>query len=142
MADIVIREMSIEDYDKVIELWSGMAGVGLSAADSRENVARMLQRNAGFSFVAVRAGREVVGALLGGHDGRRGCLYHLAVRGDCRRAGIGRALAESCFERFKAAGIGKCHLFVFPDNQAGMRFWQNLGLTKREDLIFYSKDMA
>lgn len=139
---IVIREMNIGDYEKVFALWSRTAGVGLSAADSRESVGRMLERNAGFSFVAERDGREIAGALLSGHDGRRGCLYHLAVSEDCRGAGIGRALVESCFARFSEAGIGKCHIFVFPDNLDGMRFWQRLGLTRRDDLLFFSKEIS
>jgi len=76
--DMDIREMTIGDYDEVLALWKGTEGVGLTPADSRQNVARFLARNPGLSLVA-RAGGKIVGAVLGGHDGRKGYLYHLAV---------------------------------------------------------------
>jgi ribosomal protein S18 acetylase RimI-like enzyme len=132
--------MSIDDYPQVFALWSGTAGIGLSAADSRENIAKMLERNPGCSFVAERDGREIVGTLVCGHDGRRGCLYHLAVRPEYRRGGVGRALVDSCLARLKLAGIGRCHMQVYPDNAEGSAFWRRIGFYKRDDLHFYSKD--
>lgn len=72
---IVIREMTIQDYDEVLALWRTSEGVGLSDADSDEGVARFLDRNPGLSFVA-RDGEHLVGAVLCGHDGRRGYIHH------------------------------------------------------------------
>lgn len=138
---IVIRTMTIEDYDKVYALWTVTEGMGLSEADSPANIAKTLARNPGLSLVAEQAG-EIVGSLLCGHDGRRGCLYHLAVSAACRRAGIGRALVEGCLAGLQAEGIGKCHVFVFPDNQAGRRFWQHIGLSERDDVLFYSQELS
>ena len=88
-----IREMTMADYDGVMELLRASEGVVIRGADSREGVARYQARNPGFSFVAVDGG-AVVGCVLGGHDGRRGYLNHLAVAAVCRGRGIGRALVE------------------------------------------------
>lgn len=140
MEGIVIREMTIGDYPRVYELWAATEGVGLGPADSREGIGRMLARNAGCSFVAERDGREIVGALLCGHDGRRGCLYHLAVSPGCRKGGLGRGLVESCLAKLREAGIGRCHLHVFPDNRDGTLFWRHLGFNKRDDLHLFSID--
>ncbi len=144
---IEIREMRNEDYDEVIALWQAMEGVGLSSADSREAIARYLARNPGMSFVArqVNGGEdrpgEVVGAVLCGHDGRRGYLHHLAVRPDMRQQGLGRQLVDGCLACLQREGIDKCHLFVIKTNELGRSFWERVGWTERKSLIIMSKDI-
>lgn len=135
-----IEPMTIEDYDEAVALWQASEGVGLSSADTREAIARYLARNPGMSFVA-RSGGALVGAVLCGHDGRRGYLHHLAVRPDCRRQGIGRALVERCLAALGEQGIDKCHLFVFKANERGRAFWERNGWSERVTLVIMSKDI-
>ena len=90
----IIRDMTMADYDEVFALWQNIKGLGIrSIDDSREGVERFLKRNEGISVVAV-ADDKIVGAILAGHDGRRGCLYHVCVAKKYRRQGIGSALVE------------------------------------------------
>ncbi len=91
MTDITPFQPS--DYEEAIALWQRTEGVTLRSADSSEAVLRYLKRNPGSSFVA-REHDTLVAAVLGGHDGRRGYLHHLAVAPTHRGRGIGRALAE------------------------------------------------
>jgi ribosomal protein S18 acetylase RimI-like enzyme len=138
--DITISPLTIAAYDAVIVLWQQIEGIGLSSADSRENIQAYLERNPGMSFVAQRGG-EVMGAVLGGHDGRRGYIHHLAVRPDCRRQGLGRALVDRCLSALQQVGIQKCHLFVLNTNLDGLHFWENAGWTRRADLSVMSKNI-
>ena len=133
-----IREMTIQDYDAVIALWQSVEGVGLSSADAREPIARYLERNPGLSFTAWD-GDVLVGAVLCGHDYRRGYVHHLTVRESHRRQGIGKALVERCLAALKAEGIDKCHLFVFVVNEDAIGFWKSVGWTQRVDLVVMSK---
>ena len=135
---VVIREMSIQDYGEVLALWRVSEGVGLSDADSEESIARYLDRNPGLSFVA-RDGEHLVGAVLCGHDGRRGYIHHLAVGKSHRRQGLGRALVERCLSALKRDGIGKCHIFVFADKQDTITFWKSIGWTQRVELVMMSQ---
>ena len=81
-----IKPMAIEDYDGLHALWMTIHGFGIrSIDDSREGVERFIHRNPGTSVVAVGEDGTVVGGILCGHDGRRGCLYHVCVREDYRR---------------------------------------------------------
>lgn len=76
---MTIRTMKLEDYDQVYELWSGIKGFGIRALDdSKEGVERFMKRNPGTSVVAEADGR-IIGCILCGHDGRRGCMYHVCV---------------------------------------------------------------
>ena len=59
--------------------------------DSRDGVLRFLKRNPATSVVAVEDGK-IVGAILCGHDGRRGCLYHVCVDEHYRKCGIGKSM--------------------------------------------------
>ncbi len=133
--------MTPDDYDKVIALWRSADGIGLSASDERPAIATYLARNADMSFVALARGR-IVGAILAGHDGRRGTLHHLAVRSAWRRRGIGRALVGASLARLAAAGIPKCNLFLFDHNTAGRAFWRKNGWTARADLVVMQKPLA
>lgn len=97
----MIRTMTIEDYDEVYSLWTKIRGFGLrSVDDSREGIARFLKRNPTTSVVAVEDGK-VVGSILCGHDGRRGCLYHVCVDEDYRRRGIGKSMVVKAMEELK-----------------------------------------
>ena len=130
----------MKDYQKVIALWENCEGIGLSSADSKKNVEACLKRNSGMSFVA-RYKNEIIGAVLCGHDGRRGYLHHLAVHADFRNQGIGRSLVEKCVAALQSGGIQKCHLFIFSSNENGIRFWEKIGWTRRKDIGVVSKEI-
>ena len=130
---IMIEPFALDRYEAVLALWHQCPGVGLSDADARPNIAAFLARNPGLSFVATD-GDRVVGAVLCGHDGRRGYLHHMAVHPDFRRQGIGHRLAARCRAALGAAGIRKCHLFIFSDNGDGQAFWQSAGWSLRQDI--------
>lgn len=141
METIEIRPMDHSDYEAVLSLWRASEGVGLSAADSYESICRYLTRNPGLSQVALSCAGEMVGAVLCGHDGRRGLLHHLAVRPDYRRRGLGRRLVDRCMAALHAEAIDKCHLFVFHENHAGRSFWRKLDWYERPELVLMSKDI-
>lgn len=137
MADIIVRPMTIEDYDSVYALWKTINGFAIrSIDDSREGVEIFIRRNPTTSVVAVLDG-EVVGAILCGHDGRRGCLYHVCVKKENRRHGVGKAMVVYCMEALKAEHVNKVSLIAFTRNDIGNAFWNSIGWTKREDLNYY-----
>ena len=134
---VTVRSMQIEDYDQVYALWMTIHGFSIRTIDdSREGVERFLKRNPGISVVAEMDGR-VVGAILCGHDGRRGCLYHVCVHEDYRMHGIGRAMVVHCMNALQQEGINKVSLIAFTKNDIGNAFWKQIGWTKREDLNYY-----
>lgn len=134
---MTIREMKIEDYEEVYALWMTIHGFGIrSVDDSKEGIERFLQWNPGLSTVAEEDGK-IIGAILCGSDGRRGCLYHVCVHQDYRRLGIGKSMVVRCMERLKDLKINKVSLIAFTQNDIGNAFWKEMGWTKREDLNYY-----
>jgi ribosomal protein S18 acetylase RimI-like enzyme len=138
MQTIHIEPFFIERYDQVYALWQRSSGAWLSSADECEHITRYLARNPGMSFLAF-AGDTVVGTILGGHDGRRGYIHHLAVDDAYRRKGIGGQLVERCLAALEEEGLQKVHLFVFHENEDGIDFWKANGWELRRDIMVMSK---
>lgn len=133
----MIRAMLETDYEQVHSLWMRIKGFAIrSVDDSKEGVTRFLERNPGISVVAEEDGK-IVGAILCGHDGRRGCLYHVCVDEQYRLKGIGKAMVVHCMEALKKEQINKVSLIAFTENDIGNAFWKKIGWTKREDLNYY-----
>ena len=128
-----LRPMTLADYDAVFRLWQATEGVGLGEWDEQEAIETFLARNPGLSFVALDSG-AIVGAVLCGHDGRRGYLHHLAVAKCHRGRGLGKGLVEACLAGLRKLGIPKCNLFLFSDHAASEAFWKHNGWRHRADL--------
>jgi ribosomal protein S18 acetylase RimI-like enzyme len=138
--NIAIRDFDMQHFENVLDLWKRSEGIGLSAADSPERISAYLNRNPGMSFTAWD-GDRLVGAVLCGHDGRRGYLHHLAVDPEYRRMGIGRRLSDACMAALAREGIDKAHIFVYGENQDGLAFWQQAGWYQRHELVIMSYDV-
>lgn len=132
-----IRKMTIEDFEEVHALWMEIHGFGIrSVDDSKEGVERFIRRNPTTSMVTVADGR-IIGAILCGHDGRRGCLYHVCVKEAYRKQGIGQKMVRACLQALAEEKINKVNLIAFQKNDVGNRFWQGLGWEYREDVNYY-----
>lgn len=135
------EKMTIDDYDAVYAVWMSCRGMGLNSLDdTKEGIAKFLDRNPETCFVA-KTGGVVVGAIMAGNDGRRGYIYHTAVSPQYQRQGVGRALVEAALAALKALGINKVALVVFSKNESGNEFWQKLGFSAREDLVYRNKTL-
>ena len=136
-----IRPMTIADYDGVYDLWISTPGMGLNTTDdSREGIARYLRRNPATCFVAEEDGR-IVGVIIAGHDGRRGFIYHTAVRPECRKQGIATQLVEHAMAALEKEGIHKAALVVFERNALGNAFWERIGFEERTDLVYRNRSI-
>lgn len=135
--DMNIRVMTITDYDGVCDVWKDHDGIN-PADDSLEGLAKYLKRNPTTSFVAEDNGR-IVGTILAGHDGRRGIFHHVVVLPEYRNKGIGKMLADNAMDALKKEGVTKVLLVVFKDNDNGNSFWEHIGFTARNDLVYRNK---
>ena len=132
-----IRTMTIEDYEGVHALWLSIKGFSIrSIDDSYEGVEKFLRRNPGTSIVAEEYG-EIIGAILCGHDGRRATFYHVCVREDRRKQGIGKAMVVVAMNELKKEKINKVALIAFTKNDVGNAFWKSIGWKQRTDLNYY-----
>ena len=137
-----IRELTADDYDAVWALWMSCKNMGFNDLDdSRAGIGRYLRRNPTTCLVT-EAGDALVGAILAGHDGRRGYIYHLAVSEEYRRQGVASALVERALETLRAEGIHKVALVAFKHNEAGNAFWEKLGFALRDDLNYRNRALS
>lgn len=133
----MVRIMTIKDYDEVFKLWQTIEGFAIrSIDDSREGIERFLKRNPNTSVVYEENGK-ILGAILCGHDGRQGCLYHVCVHNEHRNRGIGHEMVTAAVEALRDEKINKVSLVAFTQNQIGNTFWNELGWKYRQDLNNY-----
>lgn len=122
-ATVLIEALAEVDYGEAARFWASIPEIGFTPAfDTAERVGAYLRRNPGLS-TAARAGGALVGAVLCGHDGRRGSLYHMAVAPQARRQGVGRRMVDRCLAGLRAEGITTAFLFVHVENGPAAAFW-------------------
>jgi N-acetylglutamate synthase len=126
MPTINTREFVIDDYERAVALWNLAEGVEVAEGDSREEIRAYLLRNPGLSRIAEENG-TMVGAVLCGHDGRRGVIYHLTVGPAHHGKGIGKRLVQECLTRLRTEGIVRALILVAHDNHRAHSFWLRTG---------------
>lgn len=139
---MIIRKMKLSDYETVYALLLSCKGMGLNDVDdSRTGIEKFLNRNPETCFVA-EINDKLIGVIMAGNDGRRGYIYHTAVHPDFRNQGIARTLVETVMKALKECGINKVALVVFERNQSGNDFWEKLGFTVRDDLVYRNRSIV
>ena len=137
-----IRKMFISDYNSVYNLWLNTPGMGLNTKDDSEmGIEKYLLRNPNTCYVAEKD-NEIIGVILSGHDGRRGLIYHLAVKVSERAQGVGNTLLEHATEALRNEGIQKVYIMVFKNNETGNAFWEKRGFTIPDESIYRAKEIV
>jgi ribosomal protein S18 acetylase RimI-like enzyme len=133
-----IREFCFpDDYGGMLKLWSAMEiGVQVGRSDAPEEIQKKLQRDPDL-FLVAEENHEIIGTIIGGFDGRRGMIYHLAVQANLRGQGIGTALLKEVEQRLQARGCKKCYLLITAENTDAVRFYEQQNWREmKNDRIF------
>lgn len=138
---VEIKIMKIEDYDGIYDLWQNTPEMGINNTDDgKEGIAKYLRRNPSTSFIAVE-GNKIVGAILAGHDGRRGFIQHMTVSTEYRKQGIATRLLNATMEALEKEEIHKVALLNFKKNEPANIFWEKSGFIIREDVFYRNKNI-
>jgi ribosomal protein S18 acetylase RimI-like enzyme len=123
-------------YKDIVNIWK-KAGIEVGSSDTKEEIEKMMKKNPHL-FLMGKKDEKVVAVVLGGYDGRRGYVHHLAVDPDFQNKGIGESLMNELTLRFKAMGVHKIHLFIEKYNMSVLKFYKKMGWQVRDDLIMMS----
>ena len=126
----MVRTMNIDDYDEVSRLWHKIKDFHPQHRRLQRRRGALSAKNPETSVVAVEDSK-IVGAILCGHDGRRGCMYHVCVDPEYRMRGIGKSMVVFAMNALKKENISKVSLIAFTKNDVGNTFWRCIGWTKR-----------
>ena len=139
---VSIREFCFpQDYPVICNLWKNAGeGIHLRRSDEPEEISKKLQRDPDLFLVAEKDGK-IVGTVIGGFDGRRGLMYHLAVDQKHRQQGIASQMMEELERRLRSKGCIRYYLLVTKDNEAAILFYEARGW-ERMDLLAYGKDLV
>ena len=139
---IRIREFCFPaDYEPVFALWGSVEkGVHIGRSDTPAEIERKLTRDPDL-FLVAEADGAIIGSVIGGYDGRRGLVYHLAVASKFRGRGVGSQLMDELETRLRAKGCLKCYLLVTTDNPEAESYYQQRGWEHMDSVRLYGKEL-
>jgi ribosomal protein S18 acetylase RimI-like enzyme len=142
VSSVHLREFQYpDDYAAARQLWEQAgSGIHLRRSDDPEEIHKKLQRDPDLFLVAEADGR-MIGTVMGGFDGRRGLVYHLAVAEPYRKRGVGNLLMEELENRLRLKGCIRCYLLVTTDNEPAIAFYERRGWKRMDDLYIYGKEI-
>ncbi len=134
-----IEKAELTDIGSMLKLWKTIPGLGIGNSDEEELLEIFINRNPSTCLV-LRTEKVLLGTILGGFDGRRGYIYHLAVHPDYRGRGLGKLLLNNVVFELRKLGVQKIHLFVFNNNKVAVDFYHRQGWQLRQDIQVFSWD--
>ncbi len=139
---IRIREFCFPaDYEPVFALWRSIEkGVHTGRSDTPAEIEKKLTRDPDL-FLVAEADGVIIGSVIGGYDGRRGLVYHLAVTSRFRGRGVGSRLMDELETRLRAKGCLKCYLLVTTDNPEAEIYYQQRGWQHMDSVRLYGKEL-
>ncbi|MEP7136960.1 MAG: GNAT family N-acetyltransferase [Chloroflexota bacterium] len=139
---VSIREFRFPaDYQQVYQLWESIEkGVRVGRSDTLAEIEKKISRDPDLFLVAEFDG-TIIGSVIGGFDGRRGLIYHLAVAKEYRGRGIGSRLLDEVEARLRAKGCLKSYLLVTSDNEDVMQYYERHGWFHMDDTRLYGKNL-
>lgn len=142
MVEILLREFQYpRDYQPALDLWSNAGpGIHIRRSDEPAEIEKKLLRDPDLFLVAEAQG-QLIGTVIGGFDGRRGLIYHLAVQAGFRKHGVGGLLMDEVERRLKAKGCLKVYLMVASDNENAIGFYKERGWQPMDPILTYAKDL-
>ena len=126
----------IEDSDiaETIALWQA-CGLTRPWNDPASDIA-LARRGPNSTVLIGRDNDTIVATAMVGHDGHRGWVYYIAVDPERRAQGHGRAIMNAAEDWLRLAGIAKLQLLVRRTNAKAGAFYQSLGYTEAETIVF------
>ena len=140
MSSVQIREFDIGNYGAVVALWKE-AGLVFRPGDDLDGIRLKLERDPDL-FLLAKDESGVVGTVMGGWDGRRGWIYHLAVKPSHRRRGIAKQLLLELEIRLMAKGAKRVNAQIYQSNVASLRLFRECGYEERTDLVMIGKGVG
>ena len=135
---ISIRRFRIEDYDAVMNLWEICElPLKLKGRDHREKIRAEITRDTAI-FLVAEYQSQLIGTVLGTHDGRKGWINRLAVAPEFRHQGLAQRLLKEAESAIYNLGIEIIACLIEDYNQASMDFFQKAGYIKHTDIFYFS----
>jgi ribosomal protein S18 acetylase RimI-like enzyme len=130
---LAITPINGADVADVVALWQA-CGLTRPWNDPASDIA--FARKSANATVLIGRGDDALATVLVGHDGHRGWVYYLAVSPDHRHKGYGRIMMDAAERWLRERGIEKLQLMVRPDNVSVKDFYQSLGYSMQERIIY------
>jgi ribosomal protein S18 acetylase RimI-like enzyme len=136
-----LERFTLDDVEEARALWQATS-MWLRPSDGHEQMALLLEQDPDLHIAARDGQGRLVGTALGGWDGRRAYVYHLAVTPDRQRQGIADLLMDELEKRFRARGALKAKLQILVGNEGSRAFFAARGYLLETDSQPWGKELV
>ncbi|MFW6115497.1 MAG: GNAT family N-acetyltransferase [Chloroflexota bacterium] len=139
MSEGRIKELGIEEYDRLLALWrrAGLSSLKPHGRDSRPSLARQLESGV-LTILGLEVEGRLVGAVVATHDSRKGWINRLAVDPAYRRRAFATRLVAAAEEVLHRQGLGVIAALVEGGNAASVALLETCGYVEA-DVRYLSK---
>jgi ribosomal protein S18 acetylase RimI-like enzyme len=131
---LAIAPIGDADVAGVAALWQA-CGLTRPWNDPAADIA-LARKEANATILVGREAGAIAATVMVGHDGHRGWVYYVAVDPDHRHKGFGAVVMDAAENWLRARGIEKLQLLVRPDNGQVKAFYQSLGYSEQERIVY------
>ena len=121
-----IRHFKMSDTEEVVKLWKKSFPTDPPWNDPQAIIERKYNYQSELFLIGESEGK-IIATVLGGYDGFRGWVYHLAVINDSRRSGIGKKMMLTIEQMLRQLGCIKMNIQVRSSNQDVILFYNEIG---------------
>ena len=129
--ELIIRTFEDSDEPAVTHLWE-LCFPGDPPRNRPSDVIRRKSQVQPELFLVGLCDGQLVATAIGGYDGYRGWVYHVATDPGCRGLGFGRQIMAEVERRLRAMGCPKLNLQVRATNKEVVAFYRSLGYSQDE----------
>ena len=129
--EFAVRSFQESDEPAVTRLWQ----VCFPGDPPRNRPAEVIRRKSQVQpelFLVGLCDAQLVATAIGGYDGYRGGVYHVATDPAYRRLGFGKQIMTEIERRLRAMGCPKLNLQVRASNTEVVDFYRSLGYSQEE----------
>jgi ribosomal protein S18 acetylase RimI-like enzyme len=131
---LTIRPVNDADVAEVVALWQA-CGLTRPWNDPAADIA-LARKGSNATVLIGHDSHSIVATVLVGHDGHRGWVYYLAVDPERRHKGYGGVMMDAAEDWLRGRGIEKLQLMVRSGNSQVKTFYQSLGYSEQERIIY------
>lgn len=122
---IRIRQFTPADQSQVLSIWyrCGLVGRG---EDPIQDIDRQMEMQPAL-FLVGAIKQTVIGTIMGGYEGPKGWISHLAVAPEWQRLGYGRVLLQEMETVLRELGCPRVDFKVRTNNRQVLGFCEKMG---------------
>lgn len=122
---VKIREFKPEDYSECVKIWKETR-LYIWYMDNKNDILKFHQNNPDL-FLVAELNAKVIGTVMATYSGNFALVYHLAVKPEFQKRGIGRKILDKILKKLKGKGARFAFVINHSKHKDALPFYYKMG---------------